>query len=447
MRLGILTATTAVISTLVVGLAQADTIRFWTTENQPERLAKQQAMADDFKTRTGHTVEVIPVEEKDLGTRTTAAFAAGDLPDVIYHTLQYVLPWAEAGILDVETNSDIVDALQQNTFAPGAITMAQFDGMTAAVPVDGWTQMVVYRKDLFDAAGLAAPTSYAAIEAAVDALHNPPSMYGFVAPNKVDENFMSQVLEHVFLANGVSPVSTDGFAPLDATMTTEVLDFYKKISKASPPGELYWKQSREMYFAGQAAMIIWSPFILDELAGLRDSAPPTINDDPTSPELASKTGIVTTFGGPSNPDGAAWADIRYFGVTSEANTDVASEFVTYSMKDGYTATLSIAPEGKFPVRRGEVTDTARYVNAWSNLPVGVDRKAPLSNFYDRATIRRIVAGLETANRWGVKEGQLSLASKMINTQAINRIVRQYIDDEINSVDAVAKLNAELGSVQ
>ena len=84
--------------------------------------------------------------------------------------------------------------------------MAQFDGMTAAVPVDGWTQMVVYRKDLFDAAGLAAPNSYANIEAAVDALHNPPSMYGFVAPNKVDENFMSQVLEHVFLANGVSPV-------------------------------------------------------------------------------------------------------------------------------------------------------------------------------------------------------------------------------------------------
>ncbi|MEK9935302.1 MAG: extracellular solute-binding protein, partial [Rhodobiaceae bacterium] len=187
-----------VISTMVAGVANADTIRFWTTENQPERLAKQQAMADDFNKATGHTVEVIPVEEKDLGTRATAAYAAGDLPDVIYHTLQYVLPWAEAGILDVEANSDIVDSLQKNTFAPGAITMAQFDGMTAAVPVDGWTQMVVYRKDLFKAAGLAAPTSYAAIEAAVDALHNPPSMYGFVAPNKVDENFMSQVLEHVF---------------------------------------------------------------------------------------------------------------------------------------------------------------------------------------------------------------------------------------------------------
>ena len=40
-------------------------------------------------------------------------------------------------------------------------------------------------------------------------------------------------------------------------------------------------------------MIIWSPFIMDELAGLRDSAPPTINDDPTSSELASKTGFIT----------------------------------------------------------------------------------------------------------------------------------------------------------
>ena len=432
---------------LISVAAYAETIRFWTTENQPKRLAKQEAMAADFQKRTGHSVEVIPIEEKDLGKRATAAFAAGDLPDVIYHSIQYVLPWAEAGLLDVETNSDIVNSLQKSTFAPGAIAMAQYDGMTAAVPVDGWTQMVVYRKDLFDAAGLAAPTSYEAIINAVDKLHNPPSMYGFVAATKVDENFMSQVLEHVFLANGVSPVGKNGFNKLDKKATTEVLDFYKKIAKSSPPGELYWKQSREIYFSGKAAMIIWSPFILDELAGLRNSAPPTINNDPTSTELASKTGIVTTFGGPSNPKGAAWADIKYFGVTNDANTDVASQFVTYSMKDGYTATLSIAPEGKFPVRRGEVTNTAKYIKAWSKLPVGVDRKAPLSDLYSPATIKKIVGGLETADRWGVKEGQLSLASKMINSQLINRIVRQYIDDEINASEAVDKMNAGLAAIE
>ena len=442
-----LLTTSAIVIGLLTGAASADTIRFWTTEYQPDRVAKQQAMAADFEKATGHSVEVIPIDEKDYSARATAAFAAGDMPDVIYHPLSFVLPWAEAGIIDVETNSEIVDELGVDTFAPGAIAMAQFDDLTAAVPVDGWTQMVVYRKDLFDAAGLEAPTSFAAISAAIDALHNPPSVYGFVAATKVDENFMSQVLEHVFLANGVSPVDTNGFSPLKEKATTEVLEFYKKLAKSSPEGELFWKQSREVYFAGKAAMIIWSPFILDELAGLRDSAPPTITDDPTSAELASKTGIVTTFGGPSNPSGAAWADLRYFSVINDGNTDVASEFVKFSMSEAYTATLSIAPEGKFPVRRGDASNSTKYVEAWSKLPVGVDRKAPLSELYAPAMINEIVAGLETADRWGVKEGQLTLASKINNSMAINRIVRQFIDDEISASDAVSRMNDQLSAIE
>ena len=125
-------------------------IKFWTTEVQPARMAKQEEMAKAFEAKTGIKVEVIPVEEKDLGTRATAAAAAGDLPDVIYHTLQYVLPWAEAGILDVDANNDVIKDLGKNTFAPGALKMAKKGSKIAAVPVDGWTQMVVYRKDLFE---------------------------------------------------------------------------------------------------------------------------------------------------------------------------------------------------------------------------------------------------------------------------------------------------------
>ncbi|MBT8416698.1 MAG: extracellular solute-binding protein, partial [Silicimonas sp.] len=242
--------------------ASAD-IRFWTTEEQPERLAKQQEMAAAFEAETGIAVEVIPVSESDLGTRATAAFAAGDLPDVIYHTLQYALPWIEAGILDAEAATEVIEELGTDTFASGALSMAATDDGFASVPVDGWTQMIVYRKDLFDEAGLAAPTSFAAVTAAIEALHNPPEMFGFVAATKVDENFMSQVLEHVFLANGATPVGPDGFTGFDEKKTTEVLEFYKVLADASPDGELYWDQSRSLYFAGDAAMIIWSPFILD----------------------------------------------------------------------------------------------------------------------------------------------------------------------------------------
>jgi multiple sugar transport system substrate-binding protein len=421
-------------------------LRFWTTEEQPDRLAKQQEMAAEFEAATGTSVEVIPVSENDLGTRATAAFAAGDLPDVIYHTLQFVLPWADAGILDTEANNEVVEELGRGTFAPGALTMAEFGGETAAVPVDGWTQMIIYRKDLFEAAGLAPPDSYANIEAAAKALNNPPEMFGFVAATKIDENFMSQVLEHVFLANGLSPVNVDGSVGFDEKALIESLEFYKVIADASPPGDLYWQQSRELYFAGKAAMIIWSPFILDELAGLRDSAPPTINDDPTSTELASKTGIITRFSGPSNPNGAAWADIRYFGITADADTDAAAAFVKFSMDEGYTKTLSIAPEGKFPVRRGTPDDPTKFVDAWATLPVGVDRKAPLSDLYAPEVISEIVAGLETADRWGVNEGQLSKASAIINSQVINRLVREFLDGERDAAATASLINQEIGSL-
>jgi len=442
---GLMTGT-ALALVLGASAAMAQDIRFWTTEEQPERLAKQQEMAAQFEAATGNSVEVIPVSETELGTRTTAAFAAGDLPDVIYHSLQYALPWAEAGILDTEAATEVVDSLGRDTFAAGPLSMADYDGDVASVPVDGWTQMIVYRADLFEEKGLAAPNTYANVLAAIDALHNPPEMYGFVAATKVDENFMSQVLEHVFLANGVSPVGDGGFQELDVAATTEVLDFYKAIAEASPPGELFWKQSREIYFAGDAAMIIWSPFILDELAGLRDSAAPTINDDPTTKELAAKTGIVTNFAGPSNPDGAAWGDVRYFGITSDADTEVAQAFVEFSMNDGYMQTLSIAAEGKFPVRTGTADEPGKFSAAWSEIPVGVDRKAPMKDLYSAEMLDEIVGGLKVAQRWGVAEGQLSLASKMINSQAINRIVRQYIDGEVDAASAVAAMNSELSAI-
>ena len=75
------------------------------------------------------------------------------------------------------------------------------------------------------------------------------------------------------------------------------------------------------------------------------------------------------------------------------------------------------------------------------------RFAPLSDLYDADVIENIVAGLGVAQRWGVSEGQLGLASKIINSQVINRIVRQHIDGEIDAATAVANMNAELAKIE
>ncbi|NKC14288.1 MAG: extracellular solute-binding protein [Gammaproteobacteria bacterium] len=422
--------------------AIADEITMWTMEEQPDRMARQQQIATDFNAATGHTVNVVAVTEKDIATRTTAAFAAGELPDVLNHTVQHLLPFAEAGILDSGAATDVVDELGTNTFASGPLNMAKSDGEIVSVPTDGWTQLVVYRSDLFADAGLNPPKTFADIEAAIEALHNPPSMYGFVAATKIDETYMMQLIEHISLAAGYSPVNADGSVNEDTKALKTVLSFYKTIADASPQGDLYWKQSRELYLGGRAAMIIWSPSLLDELGGLRDSAPVTINNDPTTKELARNTGFVTVFAGPGNDAGAAYADVRYLGITADANTDVAAEFVKFVVSKGYGDWLGMAPEGKFPVRMGKSGGDSTYEKLWASLDVGVDRKEPLANIYPKKVIDDIVAGLSVGDRWGVSDGQLATASKMVNARVMSQVIRKYIDGEISLDDAAAEIVAK-----
>ncbi|MEP1586790.1 MAG: extracellular solute-binding protein [Tateyamaria sp.] len=430
------------VSTALAGAAAADTIRFWTLEVQPERMAIQEEMAKKFEAASGHTVEIIPVEESDIQTRATAAFAAGDLPDVLNHTVQSLLPYAEAGILDTAAATEVVEDLGVDSFAQGPVRMAMSDGEIVSVPTDGWTQLVVYRSDLFEAAGLKAPTSFANMSAAMDALHNPPEMYGFVAATKIDEGYMMQLIEHLSLATGYSPINADGSVNEDTTHLVELLEIYKQMVANSPEGDLFWSQSRELYLDGKAAMVIWSPSILDELGGLRDSAPVTISDDPTTKELAENTGFSTVISGPGNADGAAYADVRYLGITADANTEVAQEFVKFVVSEGYGEWLSQAPEGKFPVRRGTEAGDTSFETLWAGLDVGVDRKAPLGDIYPQSVIDDIVAGLSVGDRWGVADGQLAKASTIVNSQIMSRVIREMTDGDLSVQEAADKIVAE-----
>ncbi len=133
-------------------------------------------------------------------------------------------------------------------------------------------------------------------------------------------------------------------------------------------------------------------------------------------------------------------------MTADADTENAQAFVKYSMDEGYTKTLSIAPEGKFPVRRGDESNPNKFLDAWAKLPVGVDRKAPLSDIYPPEVIKSVVSGLEAADRWGVEDGQLSLASKIVNSQIINRLMREYIDGERSAEETVSLMNEEIAKI-
>lgn len=431
---------------LSLGIASAQ-LTFWTTEEQPERMALQERIAADFEAATGISVTVVPVTEGALGERVTAAFAAGALPDVVYHPLNYTLGWAQAGILDTLAASDVIETLGVDTFAAAALSFVEFEGEFAAVPVDGWTQLLLYRADIFAEHGLEPPTTFDRILAAIDALHDPPNMYGFVAATDVSQPYMLQVFEHFALANGVQMLDDDGNVTLDSPEMVETLEFYMRLVEASPAGNLYWQQSRELYQGGQAAMIVWSPFILDELAGLRDEVPVPADEPHYSGWLAENTGFVTRLAGPSNPDGAGWMDMRYFGVTIGADFDAAMQFVEYSMTEAYVDTLAVAAEGKFPVRTGTPDEPMRFVDAWKQLDVGVTARAPLGQFYSDEVIDDLFEGLETGDRWAFRQGEGILYSRMSDTRALVETLREFIDGEHTAAEAAALMQSRVAALR
>ena len=250
-----------------------------------------------FTEQSGIEVELVPVNEDQLPELLTASAAANTLPDALFFPLDFAIGWAEQGILDYEAAAEVVDELDPATFSQGALDMVAYEGGYAGVPSDGWGQLLIFRKDLFDAAGLETPDTYDKIIAAAEALHDPDnSFYGITAANDVAV-FTQQTFEHIALANNCQLVDDAGAVTLDTPECVGAISLYNDLqTKYGPVGQQDVASTRATYFAGQAGMIIWSPFILDEMCGLRENALPTCPecaDDIAF--LAKNSGFVPAF--------------------------------------------------------------------------------------------------------------------------------------------------------
>ena len=439
----------AVSLTIAAGLpsvgAQKE-ISFWTFEVEKDRLEIQKEIAAAFTQKTGIAVRVIPVEENLLAERVTAAYAAKSLPDVIFHPIDFTIGWAEAGILDVGAATRTIKQLGKETFGAGPLNLAHVPDGYAAVPADGWGQLLLYRKDLFEQKKLAPPDRWDRILQAAEALHNPPLLWGFEAATDPGQTYTQQVFEHIALSNGVRLIDGSGKVDLDTPGMVETLEFYQALSRFTPPGNLYWLHTRMDYLSGRAAMIIWSPFILDELSGLRRDQPVVPDMAKGDPGfLARNTGFVTIIHGPKGA--AQYGQINYFGITRDADQEAAMQWVGFLLTDGYLKWLGMAPEGKLPVRKGTPDDTNRFIDGWMELEFGVTTRAKISQFYGMDVVKSVVAGVEGFDRWGFAAGKGALVSKIYGTKVIPEILKRYLDGELSAKEAARMMDKRVKGME
>ena len=409
------------------GSIKGETLTVWNNEFQPDRMKATEDILADFTKKTGVKTKLVAVPEDQLATLMTNAAAAGKLPDVVLATpVGDSHTYAREEIFDSDAAQEVVDKLGVDTFSKKALDLVSQDGKATGVPSDGWGQLLIYRKDMFDKAGIDTPESLDDIRAAAEKL-NTGGVAGITLATAPGDGFTSETFEHVALASGCQLVNDSGDVTFDSPECVEALKWYGDVaSNYSVEGNQNVDTTRATYFAGRAAMMFWSPFLLDGMAGLRDDTRPACPECKKDPAfLAKNSGLVGPLAG-ANGEPAQFGSVSTFNISADANTKAAQALVEYMMSEGYTRWLALSPQGKYPVRHGDKEDPERFTEAWADLDSGVDRKAPLSKFYSKASIDSLGEGVESFQRWGFAQGQGALIGAMSGEQPIANTVADVI---------------------
>jgi multiple sugar transport system substrate-binding protein len=427
--------------------ADAGPVVIWSTETEPDRLQATQEIVDGFTEATGIEADLEPIEEDQLPSLIQSSAAADELPDVVNLPLAFAQQYASEQILDPSRAAEVIEALGADTFPEEALGLVDFEGEPAAVPTDGWGQLLFYRTDLFEAAGLEPPESFESIQAAAEALDS-DGVAGITAATIPGDQFTQQSFEHFALANNCQLVDDEGTVTLDSPECVEALRFYTDlIRNYSVPGAQDVESTRATYFAGQAAMVVWSSFLLDELAGLRDDALPSCPECADNPSfLAENTGVVAAFTGPDGDEPAQFGDIATWGIPIDANPG-ANDFVEYMLGDGYLDWLGIAPEGKFPIRAGTAEDPEEFTTAWQELEVGVDRTEPFSEAYPAETVELLASAPANFTRWGFAQGQGPLVGAVYGELPVPAAIDEILNSGVDPEEAAATAQEEVTSIQ
>lgn len=407
---------------------QAGSITFWTPQSTPERVAAQEAVAERFTQETGIEVDVVPLAAADQDQALVTGAASGEVPDVILAGASQVTSWQSQGLLDTDVVQETLDTLDPATFnenALGAVTVQDADtgeSTVAAVPSDGCVHLIAYRTDLLEEAGVEVPTTVAELAQAATAVKEELDVTGIALGTQSGTASGTEGIESIFQSAGCRLVS-DGEVTIDSPECTEAAGLFKELRDSSVAGDYDVESARAAYLAGDAAMLLFSTHILDELANLDEAVPPSCEQCADDPEfLAKHSGFITVLEPPgasaSAADDAAPAQFGAtlaYAVPARANAYEARQYVEFVLGEGYADTLAVATEGRLPLRTGTPESPTEYLDAWGGLGFGPKVESSVAEVYGDDLVTAMGEGMAAVARWGQGTPDATLAG-LVATQ-------------------------------
>jgi multiple sugar transport system substrate-binding protein len=268
------------------------------TFSGPQIAEPLQRRAPEFKELTGATINVVTVPFSDLYSKLLTDFATGtNSIDGMVFAPQWMVDFIEPGYLeDLTERVNADEELAWDDIAPFFRDFsATYGGQVYTIPLDGDFQMVYYRSDLLDEAGLEPPTTWADYLEIAEAFHGKDlngdgnADYGSCIAKKRNAQsywMIVSVAAGYLQSQGTGQgafFNTEDMSPLfDNDAFGEALGIYAETTKFGPPDEINLDvgDTRGLFTSGRCALSVdWGDI-------------GTLAIDPATSKVQDKVGAV-----------------------------------------------------------------------------------------------------------------------------------------------------------
>jgi multiple sugar transport system substrate-binding protein len=277
----------------------------------PQIAEPLQRRAPDFQKLTGATINVITVPFSDLYQKLLTDFATGtNSYDAAVFAPQWMVDYIEPGYIEDITERVKADAtLKWDDIGPFFRDFsATYNGKVYTIPLDGDFQMVYYRSDLLEQAGMAAPKTWEDYIAIAKAFHGKDldgdgnADYGScIAKKRSAQSYwmILSVASAYIQSKGTSQgvfFDTETMAPLvNNEAFKAALTAYVETTKYGPPDEINLDvgDTRGLFTTGRCALTLdWGDI-------------GTLAIDPATSKVQDKVGAAILPGSPKVLDRAS----------------------------------------------------------------------------------------------------------------------------------------------
>jgi multiple sugar transport system substrate-binding protein len=368
----------------------------------------------DFQQQTGITVKIESYGENQLTQKLTVEFVSGSSDIDVFMTR----PLQEARLFVknnwyTDLNTYVKDAQKtpasyaSGDFLPRATSTVTIKGTLSSIPIVVEHEVLYYRKDLFQQAGLHVPATLDELQQDAAKLTIPGKQYGFIARG-MQAAAVTQLSSYLYSEGGDWFDPTTHKATLNSPAAIAALTLYGKLlHDYAPAGTLNmnWPQAAAVFAQGKVAMYTDADALYSNIL------------DPTKSQVADKTGIAPF---PAGPAGSVPYSVCSWGLAMSATAphkDAAWEFIKWATNP--QTTLKIQGKGSVPEARASIYQQPAGIASFPKDFISTSQAEASGRQYDRPYMIQVVQARDiigTAIVASIEGKDVTAAAQQANTQ-------------------------------